>query len=262
MKCIIFDCDGVLVDSEIITARHFVKHLADIGYDIAIEEAIMRFTGKSDKMVYQEISDKTGIIFAPEQVNHMQAQIHEALHAEVSAINGIPRLLDFLNKNKDINICVASSGTPEKINKSLTATGLIKYFYPENIFSAQSVTMGKPAPDLFLFAAKQMGYGPEDCVVIEDSAAGIEAALAANMKIIGFLGGNHAAYAWYRDKINAYKIPVAQDSFELCSLLLQPTMRQSDHMKRKDAQLNAQMITADKMDRAANDRGSSEKGRK
>jgi len=217
MKCIIFDCDGVLVDSEIITTKYFIKHLSDIGFQISIEDAIKRFTGISDKMVYEIISKETGIIFTPEQIDHIQNQVHHSLHAEVLAITGMDELLATLEKSNK-KICVASSGTLNKINKSLTVTGLIKYFHAENIFSVQHVHKGKPAPDLFLFAANKMGYDPKDCIVVEDSLAGIEAAIAANMRAIGFLGGSHAHYDWYKLKMSAYNIPIAQNSVELFKL--------------------------------------------
>jgi HAD superfamily hydrolase (TIGR01509 family) len=218
MKCIIFDCDGVLVDSEIITTKYFIKHLQDMGYHISIEDAIKRFTGISDKMVYDMISKETGLVFTPEQINHIQNQVHHSLHTKVQAIKGIPALLANLNKN-GMTICVASSGTLDKINKSLTVTGLIQYFNNKTIFSAQNVQNGKPAPDLFLFAADKMGYEPKDCIVIEDSLAGIEAAIAANMHVIGFLAGSHTHSDWYTLKINAYNIPIAHNCIELSNML-------------------------------------------
>jgi HAD superfamily hydrolase (TIGR01509 family) len=218
MKCVIFDCDGVLVDSEIITTKYFIKHLHDLGYQISIEDAIKRFTGISDKMVYEAISKETGIIFTTEQMDHIQNQVHHSLHSEVSPIVGISELLATLEINGN-EICVASSGTLDKINKSLSVTGLIKYFHHENIFSAENVNKGKPAPDLFLLAAKKMGYDPKDCIVVEDSLAGIEAGIAANMRVVGFLGGSHASYDWYKLKMSTYNIPIAQNSIELSRIL-------------------------------------------
>lgn len=220
MKCIIFDCDGVLVDSEIITTTDFIKHLHDLGYQISIEDAIKKFTGISDKMVYKMISEETGITFTSEQMNHIQNLIHHSLHAKVCAISGISQLLSSLLKTNN-KICVASSGTFEKIVQSLTVTDLMTFFSKENIFSIQHVQKGKPAPDLFLFAAKKMNVDPKDCIVIEDSLAGIEAALAANMSVIGFLGGSHTHYDWYKRKMDAYKIPIAKNSAELSKLLTQ-----------------------------------------
>jgi HAD superfamily hydrolase (TIGR01509 family) len=220
MKCIIFDCDGVLVDSEIITTKYFIKHLHDIGYQISIEDAIKRFTGISDKMVYEAISKETGIVFTAEQIDYIQDQVHHSLHAEIQAITGISELLASLEKNGN-KTCVASSGTLDKINKSLGNTNLIQYFHDKNIFSVQHVSKGKPAPDLFLYAAEQMSYEPKDCIVIEDSLAGIEAAIAANMRVIGFLGGSHTHYEWYKLKMSAYNIPIAHNSVELFQILME-----------------------------------------
>lgn len=218
MKCIIFDCDGVLVDSEIITTKHFIQHLHNMSYEISIEDAIKRFTGISDKMVYEKINKETGINFTSEQINHIQTQVHNSLHAEISAIPGMARLLATLDKNGN-KVCVASSGTLDKINKSLSITNLIKYFPSQNIFSVQHVLKGKPAPDLFLFAAEKMEHAPQNCIVIEDSLAGIEAAIAANMQVIGFLGGSHTHYDWYEVKMRNYNIPIAHNSIELSEII-------------------------------------------
>lgn len=219
-RLLIFDCDGVLVDSEIIVTKHFVKYLCQYGYQITFEDAIRRFTGKSDKMVYDEINLELEILrFTPDIRDHIQNQIHLALHAKLPAVNGMKQLLETIKINGDC-ICVASSGTIEKITKSLTVTGLIKYFHHENVFSVENVKNGKPAPDLFLFAAAQMGYHPSACLVIEDSVAGIEAAISAGMNVVGFLGGSHAQYCWYKHSIKAHNISTVKDSDELLKFLL------------------------------------------
>jgi len=219
MKCLIFDCDGVLVDSEIITTKHFIKQLANLGYQITTEASLKRFTGLSAKAVYQTLSQDMGRTLSAEQIESIQAQVHAGIHSEVTAITGISHLLAALQKNTQLSFCLASSGSLEKINKSLEVTQLLKFFTSATIFSSQHVKNGKPSPDLFLFAAEKMGSRPENCIVIEDSEAGIQAALAAKMPVIGFLGGSHARYTWYQEKINAYKIPVAKDAHELASLL-------------------------------------------
>ncbi len=158
------------------------------------------------------------IRFTPDIIEHIQNQIHLALHSEVSAVKGMTESLDAIRRMGE-NICIASSGTIEKIDKSLAVTGLKKYFLDANIFSAQSVKNGKPAPDLFLFAAQQMGYKPSDCIVIEDSLAGIKAANSAGMDVVGFLGGSHAKYQWYEYDMKAYNIPIVKDSDELLKFL-------------------------------------------
>jgi beta-phosphoglucomutase-like phosphatase (HAD superfamily) len=114
---------------------------------------------------------------------------------------------------------VASSSPRNRVIRCLELTEQFIYFNDESIFTSQQVSNGKPAPDLFLFAANQMGFNQEDCIVIEDSAAGIEAAISAGMRVIGFLGGGHAHHSWYQDKINAYDIPTAKNSNELLEAL-------------------------------------------
>jgi HAD superfamily hydrolase (TIGR01509 family) len=216
-KCVIFDCDGVLVDSEMITTVHAIKHLARLGYHISPEESIKRFTGKSAKAVMQEIMDESGLRLTLEMLETIQREVHQVLHTEVQAIEGMPDLLRLLQKTNDI--CVASSGIPEKIKGSLQVSKLRPYFANHHIFSAVQVKRGKPAPDIFLFAAQQMGYDPKDCIVVEDSPAGVEAALAAKMRVIGFLAGSHAQYDWYQQRLQAYNIPIAHDSEALLTFL-------------------------------------------
>lgn len=218
-KCLIFDCDGVLVDSEIITTKYFIKELESLGYQITTEACLKRFTGLSAKAVYQDINRDLGGSLTDKDVERMQAQVHAGMHSEITAVTGMAQLLETLHKNPRISFCLASSGSLDKINKSLQVTQLIKYFPSENIFSAQQVKNGKPAPDLFLFATSKMGQQPEDCLVIEDSEAGIQAALAAKIPVIGFLGGSHTSYDWYKNKIQNYEIPIAENSRELAKLL-------------------------------------------
>lgn len=103
--------------------------------------------------------------------------------------------------------------------KSLQLTELTKFFSLGSIFTSQQVSKGKPAPDLFLFAANQMDVIPKNCIVIEDSFSGIQAAISAGMRVIGFLGGSHAQYDWYTQKALSYHIPLAYNQRELTSLL-------------------------------------------
>jgi HAD superfamily hydrolase (TIGR01509 family) len=219
MTCLIFDCDGVLVDSEISTTKHFIKELSRLGYELTTEACLRRFTGLSAQAVYEEINQELGGILTAEKIKTMQSQVHAGMHAEIKAVAGIADLLATLQSQKTLAFCLASSGSFEKINKSLQVTQLSSYFPATTIFSAQQVKKGKPEPDLFLYAAEQMGYPPEACIVIEDSETGIKAALAASMRVIGFLGGSHAGYEWYQAKIKAYAIPMAETSEALSQLL-------------------------------------------
>jgi len=185
-ELIVFDCDGVLVDSEMIASRELAAYLAEQGVDLAPEEARQRFTGCSLATVHEKIQTENGVILPATFEEDLRRRDRAAFDRELKAIPGIHALLEQLPLAK----CVASSGSPEKINHSLKLTGL-DGFFGQNLFSARMVTHGKPAPDLFLFAAHRMGVAPKDSLVIEDSPVGIEAARAAGMTAVGFIGGSH-----------------------------------------------------------------------
>lgn len=200
MKLILLDCDGVLVDSEILVNRKFVQLLSAKGVGIDEDTGLKEFTGLSAQSVYKLLSQKYQIQFDDEEINYIQREIQSELSLNVKAIPGVQ---DFFNKliNLKLPFCIVSSGTPECIRGSLKTAGLISYFVDEHIFSSKMVANGKPAPDLFLHAAKAFNCLPENCLVIEDSHFGIQAANAAGMDSIAFFGGQHAQQDWYRDKV-------------------------------------------------------------
>ena len=183
---IIFDCDGVLVDSEVISCRVFAESLTRHGYPITAEEVSVRFLGRSVRDAYVEIEHDLGHALPDDFEQQRKAEILAALAVSLAPISGIHAALAVLA----IPVCVASSGFPQKIVQSLTVTNLHDHFAP-HIFSASQVARGKPAPDLFLYAAAQMGVAPANCLVIEDSVAGVTAGLAAGMTVLGFSGGSH-----------------------------------------------------------------------
>jgi HAD superfamily hydrolase (TIGR01509 family) len=183
---VIFDCDGVLVDSELISCRAHAETLTQHGYPITAEQVLQRFLGISDREARLMIENETGRELPDDfealvKMAALQCYADElkpiAHVAEAIAAIGLPR-------------CVASSGTPEKIHHGLTCGGLYDLFAP-NIFSATQVARGKPAPDLFLLASKRMEVLPARCLVIEDSIAGVTGAHAAGMTVFGFYGGSH-----------------------------------------------------------------------
>jgi HAD superfamily hydrolase (TIGR01509 family) len=187
---IIFDCDGVLVDSEVISCRAHAETLTHHGYPITSGQVLNRFLGVSDREARLAIETEMGRKLPDDfELQMKQAALRlyaDHLHliphaAETVAAIGLPK-------------CVASSGTPEKIRHGLTCAGLYDQFAP-HIFSAVQVKHGKPAPDLFLFAAEQMGAAPEGCIVVEDSAPGVTGARAAGMTVLGFHGGSHCTPA-------------------------------------------------------------------
>lgn len=215
-KLVIFDCDGVLVDSEIISNRIDAEALTSMGYPITADESIRRFTGLNAKAVCQIILNESGIDIPLDYLIAQQPIVLKAFEAELVSL--IKPVLEAIDKKK-ISRCVASSSQKNRVIRCLELTEQFMYFNDQSIFTSQQVSNGKPAPDLFLFAANQMGFNPEDCIVIEDSSAGIEAAISAGMDVIGFLGGGHAHHHWYQEKIHSYSVPIARNYNELLRVL-------------------------------------------
>lgn len=183
---VIFDCDGVLVDSEVISCRAHAETLARHGYPITPDQVFDRFLGRSMRKATLEIEAELGRPLPEDFQTQVYAEIFRLFAASLEATPHIDEALAAIM----MPVCVASSGPPEKISTSLNHVGLYDRFAP-HIFSAVQVTNGKPAPDLFLFAAEQMKTAPARCVVIEDSVAGVTGALAAGMVVFGYHGGSH-----------------------------------------------------------------------
>lgn len=183
---VIFDCDGVLVDSEIIACRTDADYLTEIGFPTSIEEIITRYIGTSAQTMKADLERRFAHALPDDFSDRLRDRIIQAFEKELQAMDGIAALLDAL----PCRTCVASSSITERIERALTLTGLRAHF-GAHIFSTTQVAHGKPAPDLFLFAAAQMETAPDDCLVIEDSLAGVQAAVAAGMPVIGFTGGSH-----------------------------------------------------------------------
>ncbi|KQR69214.1 HAD family hydrolase [Rhizobium sp. Leaf341] len=186
-ELVIFDCDGVLVDSEPLSIDVLVRVLRTAGVEMDAEEATERFLGKSLMTMTKILHDDFGLRVDEAFLEEMRRDLYQRFEAELQPIAGISGVLDAL----DVRRCVASSSQMERIRLSLTITGLIDRLEP-HIFSATMVTNGKPAPDLFLHAAEAMDVAPENCIVIEDSPAGIVAAKAAGMRVFAFTGASHA----------------------------------------------------------------------
>ena len=183
---VIFDCDGVLVDSEVISCRAHAETLTRHGYPITSEQVLERFLGRSMRQATIEVEAELGRRLPDDFQSRTYAEIFRLFAASLEATPHIGEALARIT----VPVCVASSGPPEKISASLNRTGLYDRFAP-HIFSAVQVRHGKPAPDLFLFAAERMQTAPERCLVIEDSVAGIAGAIAAGMPVLGFHGGSH-----------------------------------------------------------------------
>jgi HAD superfamily hydrolase (TIGR01509 family) len=183
------------VDSEPIAARVLAETMTELGWPLSAEDCIERFTGFSLSTVLQRIEADWGQPLPPDLAEAIAERDRVAFLRDLKPMEGVETVLDEIVVPK----CVASSGSLRKIRHNLGITGLHVYFEPY-LFSAQMVKAGKPAPDLFLDAARRMGIAASACTVIEDSVAGIEAARAAGMRALGFSGGSHCS-ASHRDRL-------------------------------------------------------------
>jgi HAD superfamily hydrolase (TIGR01509 family) len=198
MSLTIFDCDGVLVDSEPIAMSVMREVLVEAGVEIEVEVAYRRFLGISMASAEGILEHDFGLSGAADHLQRVRARLYERFETELTAIPGVAAAIAAL----DGPYCVASSGQPERIELALRVCGLLAGF-EGRIYSATMVEHGKPAPDLFLLAARSMGVEPTRCVVIEDSPAGITAAKRAGMRAFAFVGGGHARAADLRNKVQA-----------------------------------------------------------
>ncbi|NVK34698.1 MAG: HAD family hydrolase [Rhodobacteraceae bacterium] len=190
-KAVIFDCDGVLVDSEVIYGALEREHLAEIGLDYDDLTYRRRFTGLNDPDFYQALQKDFALLdkgpFPETFRSNLKSATQRRLDEELHTIEGIETLLDTLT----CPVAVASSSSPDSLRKKLTQTHLIDWF-GSHLYSGEDVENGKPAPDLFLMTAAELGVAPADCVVVEDSVNGVKAGVAAGMQVWGFTGGGHA----------------------------------------------------------------------
>ena len=181
---VIFDCDGVLVDSERLAIKVDVEMLRELGWPLSEAEVIERFVGRSDRDTQAAIEAHLGRRLPAGWAERVTRRYRQVFATELVPVRGVPEALDRIS----LPSCVASSATHEHLRYTLGLTGLYERF-TGRIFSATDVAAGKPAPDLFLHAAEQMGAVPADCVVVEDSRSGVQAARAAGMRVLAFAGG-------------------------------------------------------------------------
>jgi HAD superfamily hydrolase (TIGR01509 family) len=186
IQLIIFDCDGVLVDSEILSQRVLLSMLEKLGVKVSEDYFHRHFLGYNFEYVTAKVLADFSVTLTSEFRQSYRSALIEVFATELKPTMHLTWLLSQLT----VKTCVATSGSPEKVKSSLHYTELEDYF-TGHVFTSSEVKNGKPAPDLFLHAAKTMGVAPENCLVIEDSNAGISAALAANMQVIRYAGGSH-----------------------------------------------------------------------
>lgn len=185
-ELVIFDCDGVLVDSEMLSVSALLEMIALAGGNVSEDIAYEHFLGKSMKSVREILASDFGLDLTDQHLTEMRSELMRKFRQELKPMPGIAQVLPKLG----VPCCVASSGTLERIRYALEVAGLLGLLEP-HLFSAAMVARGKPAPDLFLHAADKMRAAPRNCLVVEDSPAGIEAARAAGMRVLAFTGGSH-----------------------------------------------------------------------
>ena len=195
-KLVIFDCDGVLVDSETISVSVLIDYVRQAGIEVGEEKAYRLFLGRSIGAVEAALRDEFALALSRAQLDGIRNETFRRFRLALKPMPGAPETLSRLRAGR----CVASSSSVERIRLSLSLTGLLEMLEP-HIYSASMVARGKPAPDLFLHAAEEMGVRPEDCVVVEDSPAGIDAARRAGMRVFAFAGGSHAGHAALAGKL-------------------------------------------------------------
>jgi len=190
---VIFDCDGVLVDTERLTVGVEARVLTDLGWPHTAAEVVARWMGRSSAAQLADVEATLGAENTRLFDERTTRELTATFERELTAVDGVETVLDHLDR-EGVATCVASSGTHERMRLTLGLTGLAERF-EGRIFSATEVEHGKPDPDLFLHAAAAMGATPGDCVVVEDSVYGVRAGVAAGMTVYGFAGGLSAAEA-------------------------------------------------------------------
>lgn len=186
IELVLFDCDGVLIDSEWISARVFAESLAEIGVDLTPHQVVAEFVGLDNASILAKVERDHGIALPREFDGRAAERLSAAFEAELRPLPGAIDALDGLH----CAYCVASNSGHKRLRHTLRVAGLLDRF-DGRIFSSEDVARGKPAPDLFLHAAATFGRDPSECIVIEDSITGVTAARAANMRVIGFCGAGH-----------------------------------------------------------------------
>ncbi|MET8473164.1 HAD family hydrolase [Streptomyces sp. NPDC006422] len=182
---VIFDNDGVLVDSEPISNTLLAGYLTELGHPTSYEDSLRDYMGAAMHRVHDTVLERSGQRLPEDFDDTFHARVFAAFERELEPVDGVVEVLERLSAD-GVPYCVASSGSHERIRVGHRKTGLDRFFGDERIFSSQDVGRGKPAPDLFLYAAERMGVPPERCVVVEDSPLGVQAAVAAGMDVYGF----------------------------------------------------------------------------
>lgn len=189
-ELVILDFDGVVADSEVVANQVLVGQLAELGFELALHEAAARYTGTRLSDVVADIEADTGVTLPPGFVGDFDARCRVAMR---EGLRPVPGLAGFLDGLAAVRMCIASSSSPDYLRDKLAVLGLTERF-GSNVFSAAMVERGKPHPDIFLHAAREMGVAPAQAVVVEDSVAGVRAGVASGATVIGLLAGSHVPH--------------------------------------------------------------------
>lgn len=210
-KLIMWDCDGVLVDSETLLKKGEKEELNKAGYNLSINDCVMLFSGLSIENATINFEAKYGPLpqdFFKKQIKNSFNLFRKRLTA--LNYNNVKKIFE-----KGINQCIVSGSPNERVKLCIEVTNMSSFFDEKTIFTKELVKNGKPSPELFLYAAEKMGYKPSDCLVIEDSPSGIQAAINAKMNVIAFMGGGHTRSDEYRNKIKSFNVPIVETEIEL-----------------------------------------------
>ncbi|WP_299127236.1 HAD family hydrolase [uncultured Winogradskyella sp.] len=208
-KCVIFDCDGVLVDSEPISNQVMVDLANLAGANIDIDYAYHHFKGNSLQNCMIKITDLIGKEMPFDFEYKFRKQSFEAFKHKIQPIKGVKTVL----QNLEVPFCVASSGPVNKIKLNLELTGLISFFKETSIFSCYTVNKWKPDPTVFLWAAETMGFSPKDCLVVEDSPIGVQAAVKGGFDVFGFTAHD------YKNELQSMATKTFDDMLKLSLLI-------------------------------------------
>lgn len=194
---IIFDCDGVLVDSEILASEVNLTLAKEMGMDISLDDLSLRFSGLTGDAIFEKISNELNVPIPENIVERSDQMLDDALKQSLQAVAGVHDMLDAI----DDPYCICSNSTGVRLEQNLKIVSLLDRFQP-HIYSAVEIRqkLPKPSPDVFLHAAETLGASPKDTIVIEDSSHGVEGAVAAGMRVIGFTGASHT-YPGHGEKL-------------------------------------------------------------
>lgn len=215
IQCVIWDCDGCLIDSEILACSVSTKLLGELGVNISPQDYIDKYAGKGIRHTLELLEQETSkSLISRFPFDRLHEEREELFRSSLKQIEGLEEVLEQI----EIPMCIASGSEFNRLYLTLEITNLRSKFQ-NNIFSSEQVDHGKPAPDIFLFAAEQMNVLPEHCLVIEDSPSGIKAAKAANMSVFGFVGASHASTDWRAKVKKAQPDEILEDIRALPSFL-------------------------------------------